>query len=120
MKIKTYLGLKELDKVFENIPDEVRIKIKEESSIDDVLKLLGRYEKPIKVVQRYKQIRNIKANTRIICEFVIYKAKNKWNINDIERLNNIKLPLYYLKEEFLNNSRGYHREPSERRDKWIE
>ena len=125
MKIKTYLGLKELDKVFENIPDEVRIKIKEESSIDDVLKLLERYEKPIKLLQEYLRLKRYKRKNAYILNRIKYleasilsmKNKNRWSNEYLFELRSKKLERYYLREEFIESLKGYTREPYKWRKK---
>ena len=73
MKINTWKGQKDIDKVFKNIPDEVYAKLRDNMSISDVLEVLERYEKPIKLLQEYLRLKR-------------YKRKNAYILNRIKYL----------------------------------
>ncbi len=136
MKINTWQGKKDIDKVFQNIPDEVYLKLKENMSISDVLNLIEKYEKPIKILNEYSRLKSYKRKNKYILNRINYleiaiqnmKHKNRWDDKYILELKNRKLERYYLREDYIENTKGYTREPykwrtnkigSYKRKKWM-
>ncbi len=122
MKINTYMGERDINEVFEELPEEVLKQIKEYASIDEVLQIIEKYEKPIQIVQKYIELKNeLKDTTSDLMKTVFkvvedfWKIKEKYTYNDIEAMKNVKLNRYYIKDEFLKSSKGYERNLYERK-----
>jgi len=125
VKINTWKGQKDIDKVFKNIPDEVYAKLRDNMSISDVLEVLERYEKPIKLLQEYLRLKRYKRKNAYILNRIKYleasilsmKNKNRWSNEYLFELRSKKLERYYLREEFIESLKGYTREPYKWRKK---